>query len=139
MQTRHIERGMKVFLVEDSAPLCERLVEMIEADGEHAVVGQAATYDEAVEGITATRPDVGIFDIRLQHGNGIDALAEVKRRMPELVGIVMSNYATPQHVKASADAGAEYFLDKSADFERITEILSAIGIEERQRHETGNR
>jgi len=73
---------MKVFLVEDSAPLCERLVEMIEADGEHAVVGQAATYDEAVEGITATRPDVGIFDIRLQHGNGIDALAEVKRRMP---------------------------------------------------------
>jgi len=132
---------MKVFLVEDSAPLCERLVEMIEADGEHAVVGQAATYDEAVERITATQPDVGIFDIRLQHGNGIDALAEVKRRLPQLVGIVMSNYATPQHVKASADAGAEYFLDKSADFERITEILSAIGedAEEREKHETGNR
>ena len=86
-----------------------------------------ANSDDAVEGIEATRPDVGIFDIRLQHGNGIDALAEAKRRMPQLVGIVMSNYATPQHVKASADAGAEYFLDKSADFERITEILSAIG------------
>jgi DNA-binding NarL/FixJ family response regulator len=80
-----------------------------------------------VDGIAATRPDVGIFDIRLQHGNGIDALAEAKRRVPGLVGIVMSNYATPQHVKASADAGAEYFLDKSADFERITEILSSIG------------
>jgi chemotaxis response regulator CheB len=104
MQTGHIERGMKVFLVEDSAPLCERLVEMIEADGAHAVVGQAASYDDAVEGIEATRPDVGIFDIRLQRGNGIDALAEAKRRMPQLVGIVMSNYATPQHVKASADA-----------------------------------
>jgi hypothetical protein len=53
----------------------------------------------------------------------------------------MSNYATPQHVKASADAGAEYFLDKSADFERITEILSAIGYgaEERVKNETGNR
>jgi len=51
----------------------------------------------------------------------------------------MSNYATPQHVKASADAGAEYFLDKSADFERITEILSAIGLEEKEKHETGNR
>jgi DNA-binding NarL/FixJ family response regulator len=127
MQTGHIERGMRVFLVEDSAPLCERLVEIIEVDGAHAVVGQAANSDDAVEGIEATRPDVGIFDIRLQHGNGIDALAEAKRRMPQLVGIVMSNYATPQHVKASADAGAEYFLDKSADFERITEILSAIG------------
>ena len=141
METGHIERRMRVFLVEDSAPLCERLVEMIEADGAHAVVGQAATYDDAVVGIEATRPDVGIFDIRLQRGNGIDALAEAKRRIPQLVGIVMSNYATPQHVKASADAGAEYFLDKSADFERITEILSAIGgdAEEGNKDETGNR
>ncbi|MGZ9077196.1 MAG: response regulator [Burkholderiales bacterium] len=127
METTRTERNMKVFLVEDSAPLCERLVEMIEAEGEHNVVGHAATYADAVDGIAATQPDVGIFDIRLQHGNGIDALAEAKRRVPRLVGIVMSNYATPQHVKASADAGAEYFLDKSADFERITEILSSIG------------
>ena len=44
--------------------------------------------------------------------------------MPEFVGIVMSNYATPQHQKASA--GAAYFLDKSADFERITDILGSI-------------
>lgn len=117
---------MKIFLVEDSAPVCERLVEMIEASGSHEVVGQAATYDDAVAGITATRPDVGIFDIKLQHGNGIDALAEAKRHVPELVGIVMSNYATPQHVRASVDAGAQYFLDKSADFERITEILSSL-------------
>ena len=73
-----------------------------------------------------TMPDVGIFDIKLARGNGIDALTEAKRRVPGLVGIVMSNYATPQHLKASADAGAEFFLDKSSDFERITEILSSI-------------
>ena len=126
METAHIERGMKVFLVEDSAPLCERLVEMIEAEGEHSVVGQAATYAAAVEGIVATQPDVGIFDIRLQRGNGIEALAEAKRRLPGFIGIIMSNCATAQHVKASADAGADYFLDKSADFERVPAILASI-------------
>jgi DNA-binding NarL/FixJ family response regulator len=120
------ERPMKVFVVEDSAAVCERLVEMIEEDAGHEVVGQAATEEDAISGITATQPDVGIFDIKLAHGNGIDALTEAKRRLPGLVGIVMSNYATPQHRKASADAGAAYFLDKSADFERITEILSAL-------------
>ena len=99
---------------------------MIEATGSHEVVGQAANYNDAVAGITATHPDVGIFDIKLQSGNGIDAFTEAKRRVPELVGIVMSNYATPQHVKASVNAGAQYFLDKSADFERITEILSSL-------------
>ena len=123
---------MKVFLVEDSALLCERLVEIIEADGEHAVVGQAATYDDAVGGITATVPDVAIFDIKLACGNGIEALAEARRRRPTLVGIVMSNYTTPQHRKASADAGAQYVLDKSADFERINEILASLAAERGQ-------
>ena len=99
---------------------------MIEADGEHTVVGQAATYDAAVAGIAETEPDVGIFDVKLERGNGIEALAEAKRCFPELVGIVMSNYATAQHAKASADAGAAYFLDKSSDFERISEILSSL-------------
>ncbi len=117
---------MNVFLVEDSLPVRERLVEMIEAGGAHRVVGEAATYDDAIQGITSAAPDVGIFDIKLAQGNGIEALTEAKRRVPGLVGIVMSNYATPQHVKASADAGAAFFLDKSADFERIPGILSSI-------------
>lgn len=117
---------MKVFLVEDSAAVCERLVEMIEASGGHKVVGKAATYDDAVAGISATRPEVGIFDIQLARGNGIEALAAAKRSLPGLIGIVMSNYTTPQYAKASADAGADYFLDKSADFERIQDILSSL-------------
>ena len=117
---------MKVFLVEDSPLVCERLVEMIEADGLSSVVGQASTYDDALTGIAATAPDVGILDIQLARGSGIAALIEAKRRQPGLVGIVMSNSATPQYKKASADAGAAFFLDKSADFERIVETLASI-------------
>ena len=82
MQVQLTLRLMKVFIVEDSAAVCERLVEMIEEGGAHAVVGQAATYDEAVAGIVRTPPDVGIFNVRLARGNGIDALIEVKRSLP---------------------------------------------------------
>ena len=42
--------------------------------------------------------------------------------------IILSNYSTPQHLKASADAGAEYFLDKSSDFERVAEILQRMKV-----------
>ena len=119
-------RSMNVFLVEDSPQVRERLVELIEAGGAHRVVGQAGTYDEAVAGILATAPDVGIFDIKLTRGNGIDVLTVTRERLPGMVAIVMSNHATPQHVKASIDAGAAFFLDKSSDFERITEILGSI-------------
>lgn len=117
------QADMKIFVVEDSIPVRERLIEMISEIEGFEVVGEAATCDEAVNGIRRTRPDIAIFDIQLASGSGIDALAQVKRELPALRGIVLTNYATPQHEKASVDAGAEYFLDKSADFEKIAEIL----------------
>jgi len=119
---------MKVFVVEDSAAVRERLIEMIREIEDIEVVGEAATYDAAVDGIMSTRPDVAVLDIKLGDGggNGIDVLNQVRKGLPAMKAIVLSNYATPQHMKASADAGAEYFLDKSADFERITEILEQM-------------
>ena len=119
---------MKVFVVEDSAAVRERLIEMIREIEDVDVVGEAATYDTAVDGIMNTRPDVAVLDIKLADdgGSGIDVLNQVRKGLPAMKAIVLSNYATPQHMKASADAGAEYFLDKSADFERITEILEQM-------------
>ena len=116
---------MKVFLVEDSPHICERLTELLEADG-HEVSGCADTYDSAVQDIDTTQPDVGIFDIQLKHGSGIDVRVEAKRRHPELVGIILSNKVTAQYMAASANAGAAYVLDKSGDFERIPEILAVL-------------
>jgi len=117
---------VKVFVVEDSALVRERLVEMIRQVKGVDVVGEAASYSAAVNGILSTRPDVAILDISLADGNGIDVLAHVKPRLPGLRGIMLTNYDSPQHQRASADAGAEYFLDKSVDFERIPEILEQM-------------
>lgn len=117
---------MKVFVVEDSAAVRERLVEMIRELKDVEVVGEADDFKTAVAGILGARPDVAILDISLPDGSGIDALARVKRDLPDLRGIVLTNYVTPQHLKASADAGAEYFLDKSVDFERIPGILEQM-------------
>ena len=117
---------MKIFVVEDSAIVRERLIEMIrEVDGVE-IVGEADSYGTAVEGIMASQPDVAILDISLAEGSGIDVLAHVKPRLPGLRGIMLTNYTSPQHLRASAEAGAEYFLDKSVDFERIAGILEQM-------------
>jgi DNA-binding NarL/FixJ family response regulator len=122
------EPDMKVFVVEDSVAVRERLVEMIREVTDMEVVGEAATYDKAVAGITRTAPDVAILDIKLADdtGSGIDVLNAIRKTMPAMRAIVLSNYVSPQHLKASADAGAEFFLDKSSDFERIPEILEGM-------------
>ena len=119
---------MKVFIVEDSPAVLERLVDMIRDVAGMEVVGDAGSFDAAVAGIMTQRPDVAILDIKLadDRGTGLDVLTRVRGQLPGLKAIVLSNYATPQHIKASADAGAEYFLDKSRDFERIAEILGQL-------------
>ena len=106
---------------------------MIEQAGDHQVVGEAATYDAALTGIERTHPDVGIFDIKLKQGSGLDALAEAKRRMPRLIGIVLTNQLTAQYERASCEAGARYVLDKTRDFERIAEILQILRAESGER------
>jgi len=128
-----VPEEVKVFVVEDSVPVRERLVEMIREVEGVEVVGEADSYRSAVAGIMSTQPDVAILDISLAEGNGIDVLVNVKPRLPGLKGIMLTNYSSPQHLKASADAGAEYFLDKSVDFERIAEILEQMLGEKRQR------
>ena len=116
---------MKIFVVEDSAAVRERLIEMINEVEDAEVVGEAETCDTAVAGIINSRPDVAILDIRLADdtGSGIDVLNRVRRQLPGMKAIVLSNYTSPQHIKAGADAGADYVLDKSEEFERIVEIL----------------
>ncbi|HUF81787.1 MAG TPA: response regulator transcription factor [Burkholderiales bacterium] len=119
---------MKVFIVEDSPAVLERLQDMVREIADVELVGNAGTYDAAVAGIIATRPDVSILDIKLADGggSGIDVLDRVRRDLPVMKAIVLSNYVTPQHLKASADAGAEYFLDKSSDSDRIPGILEQM-------------
>jgi len=123
-----VRRDMKIFVVEDSAAVRERLVEMIRELTNIEVVGEAETYAGAVAGIRDALPDVAILDIKLADngGSGFDVLNAVRKELRAMRAIVMSNYVTPQHLKASADAGAEYFLDKTVDFERIPGILEQM-------------
>jgi DNA-binding NarL/FixJ family response regulator len=128
LTTNHEACDMKVFIVEDSPEVLQRLAEIVREIADVDLVGNAGTYDAAVSGILATRPDVSILDIKLANdrGSGIDVLGRVRKDLPAMRAIVLSNYVTPQHVKASADAGAEYFLDKSTESERIPGILEQI-------------
>ena len=73
-------------------------------------------------GPSSSRASFRASSLQVPRYNYLDA----KRDLPHLVAIVMSNHTTPQYRKASVDAGAAYFLDKSVDFERIAEILSAL-------------
>lgn len=114
-----------VFVVEDSAPIRERLIALLEAMEGVRVVGEAGTADEAVEGILRTRPRSVLLDIQLARGTGIDVLREVRSQVPETVFIVLTNHGGPQYRRICLAAGATYFVDKS-ETPRVREIIAGL-------------
>ena len=114
---------LKVFICDDSAAVRERLVTMASDLPETAVVGQAQDVPGCLDAIRQTRCDVVILDIHMPGGNGIEVLREVKRTNPAPRVIMLTNYAYAQYRKKCAEAGADFFLDKSTEFDQLPQAL----------------
>ncbi len=115
---------MRVFIVEDSELVKRRLVAALGDLADVEVIGSAASETEAIASILAMHPDVAIVDIQLRSGNGMNVLQEVKRQQAELKVIVLTNFGYPQYRRRCLDAGADYFLDKSAEFMAVEAIIA---------------
>ena len=122
MEARH---HTKVYIVDDSDSVRQRLIAMLGTMSNVAVVGEARTAAEAIDGIAATVPDVVLLDLNLRAGSGIDVLNAIRRNRPELHVVVLTNHSEPQYRRACMKAGAWHFLDKSTQFDSVKTVLSA--------------
>jgi DNA-binding NarL/FixJ family response regulator len=115
---------VRVFIVEDSEPVKRRLAASLDELAGVEVVGSAASEAEAIASILAMQPDVAIVDIQLRTGNGMNVLQEVKRQHAGLKVIVLTNFGYPQYRRRCMEAGADHFLDKSAEFMAVGAIIA---------------
>jgi DNA-binding NarL/FixJ family response regulator len=110
---------IKVFIADDSLVVREHLVTMLDELPRIVIVGQAENVAEAINGILELRPDIVILDIRMPGGSGIDVLQTIKQDQPAPVVIVLTNYPYPAYRQKCLQAGADFFLDKSTEFDQI--------------------
>ncbi|MGD0783633.1 MAG: response regulator [Candidatus Aminicenantales bacterium] len=117
---------MKIFIVEDSKLVIERLTRMFSERPGQEVVGTSGGAQKALKGIDAARPDVVILDLRLQGGTGWDVLRTLKSRPISPVVIMLTNFPSPLHRVKARQYGADYFLDKAEEFDKLGEILDSL-------------
>ena len=117
---------MKVFIADDSAELRERIVDMISEEESIEMVGQAENVPEAINAIRKLKPDVIILDIRMPGGCGIDVLNTIEKDGCTPIIIMLTNYPYPQYRKKCFDAGADFFFDKSSEFEKVIDVLQCV-------------
>lgn len=116
---------LKVFLVEDSVMIRERLVTLLSPIEGLELTGFAEHSEQAVLQITAERPDAVVLDLNLASGSGLDVLREVRRAAPEVEIFVLTNFAVPQYRRLCTALGARGFFDKTTEFERVRDALAA--------------
>lgn len=114
---------MNVFIADDSSLVRERLAELLAELPEVSLVGQAGDVSEAVAGIQQLRPDAVILDIRMPGGSGIEVLETIKTNGAGPLVIMLTAYALSQYRERCLAAGADYFFDKGAEFDKIVEVL----------------
>jgi DNA-binding NarL/FixJ family response regulator len=115
-----------VFIVDDSKAIRERLAKMLsEIDG-IKVIGEARNAAEAVTGIRNLKPKVVILDIQMPDGNGIEVLKIIKQERPAPLVLMMTNHSSAHYREKCLKLGADYFLDKARDFEKLVEIFKDL-------------
>jgi DNA-binding NarL/FixJ family response regulator len=115
---------LRVFIVEDSEAVRERLKEMVANIEGARCAGSATTVDAALRGIAATRPDAVILDIRLEQGSGFDVLRGLQAAVLPTQVYIFSNLATEPYRRLALRLGAAAFFDKCNQTDDMRALLA---------------
>lgn len=118
----------RVYIVDDSRLIRERLKEMLVDIAELSIIGESADPAEALVKIRESRPDAVILDIRLPGISGIELLKRIKWEQPEIQVIMLTNYPHPKYRDQSLAAGADYFFQKATEFDKIPDVLKNLPV-----------
>lgn len=102
----------RVFLVDDHEIVRRGIAELIDAERDLEVVGEADSVGRAPARIAATSPEVVVLDVRLPDGSGIDLCRTLKSGNPELRCIMLTAYDDDEAATAAVLAGADGYVLK---------------------------
>jgi DNA-binding NarL/FixJ family response regulator len=115
---------MTILVVDDSPEFRRSLVRLLDTLVGVKIVGEAGSVWEAIQLAAESKPEAVILDIKLPGGSGFDVLREIKKKEEKTPVVVMlTNYASAYYRRKSLEDGADYFFDKSTEFEEVLAVL----------------
>jgi DNA-binding NarL/FixJ family response regulator len=113
----------RVLVADDDHLMRAGLIELLTADPEIEIAGQASTGREAVEQARRLAPDVVLMDVRMPDLDGIAATHELARAAPEVRVLILTTFEQDDYVFGALRAGASGFLLKRT---RPEELIAAV-------------
>ena len=114
---------VRVFLLDDHEVVRRGVRDLLEAQDDFEVVGEAGTAEEGLSRIPPTKPDVAVVDMRLPDGNGVEVCREVRSRDESIHCLILTSFADDEALFDSIMAGAAGYLLKQI---KGTDLIDAV-------------
>jgi len=112
-----------VFLLDDHEIVRMGVRELLEAEPDIAVVGEAGTAASALARIPALRPDVAVLDVQLPDGDGVSVCREIRSGMPEVACLMLTSFGDDEALFNAIMAGAAGYVLKQI---RGSDLVGAV-------------
>ena len=112
-----------VFLLDDHEIVRRGVKDMLEAEGDIKVIGEAGTASSALARIPALRPEVAVLDVRLPDGDGVTVCREIRSRMPEVACLMLTSFGDEDALLDAIMAGAAGYVLKQI---RGSDLVGAV-------------
>jgi DNA-binding NarL/FixJ family response regulator len=114
---------IRVFLLDDHEVVRRGVAELLSAEDDIEVVGEASTAEEAVGRILAISPDVCVLDVRLPDGSGVEVCRAVREKRPTLACLMLTSFSDDEALLEAVLAGASGYLLKQV---RGNDLVDAV-------------
>jgi DNA-binding NarL/FixJ family response regulator len=122
---------IRVAIVDDHAIVRTGLRQFFSEQVDLRVVGEAASAREAVDLLREEQIDVLVMDLNMPGQSGVDALAAIKARAPDLPVLILSGYSETQYATMLMRQGASGYLNKECDPEEIVNAIRTLALGKR--------
>src|ERR1700726_4253881 len=106
-------RRLRILVADDHEVMRTGVRALIEQEPGLQVCGSAPNGQEAVEAARKLKPDVVILDMAMPELDGLEALREIKRALPNTEVVIFSAYHSEEVIEQLFDAGAKSYIQKS--------------------------
>jgi DNA-binding NarL/FixJ family response regulator len=120
------ERVVSVAVVDDHPLFRRGITSLLDTLEGVAVVGDAATIEQAIELVGSSTPDVVLMDLDLGGESGIDATRAITRRWPDVAVLVLTMLGDDRSLFAAMRAGARGYLLKVASPTEVERAIHAV-------------
>ncbi|MCX5435341.1 response regulator transcription factor [Streptomyces sp. NBC_00063] len=117
------QNPIRVFLLDDHEVVRRGLSDLLNAEPDISVVGDAENVAHALARGPALRPDVAVLDVRLPDGDGISVCRELRSQMPELACLMLTSFDDEEALLDAIMAGASGYVLKQI---KGSDLISAV-------------